>query len=185
MCGHCHRFTLLEGTALQVLIIHDKFLINDIMPKLHFLTRGSLLSQLVRIKFHWNCSINCMTQWKKLILISGRYQNHYKKLRESLRKFMLWFSVKVRLCLWSNQYQGFCNGINLSSYWKSNFWYLNKAWSQCVVIAIGLHFWKAMYFNFWSSVINCSSMISCHLHSKLHFLTRGSLLSQLARIKFH
>ena len=39
-------------------------------------TQGSLLSEFARIKFHWNCSIYCMTHWEKLILISGCYDNH-------------------------------------------------------------------------------------------------------------
>ena len=37
---------------------------------------GWLSSQFVGIKFHWNCFIYCITQWEKLILISGCYENH-------------------------------------------------------------------------------------------------------------
>ena len=39
--------------------------------------RGLLLSQFTRIKFPWNCCMYCMTQWEKLILISGCYENRF------------------------------------------------------------------------------------------------------------
>ena len=58
---------------------------------------GLLLFQCARIKFNWNCCIYCITQWQKLIFISGYYENHCdNQFCDSLRK------LGPENCLWKS-----------------------------------------------------------------------------------
>ena len=66
--------------------------------KVGIISRGLLSSQFARIKFHWNCSIYCMTQYEKLIVTSGYYKNHCKiQFRDSLWKVRLWHHCQLEI----------------------------------------------------------------------------------------
>ena len=66
-----------KNVSLSLISIYTKYKTQSFQRKgkNNAKPRGSLLSQLVRIKFHWSWCNCCMTQWEKLILISGCFDN--------------------------------------------------------------------------------------------------------------